>query len=152
MGRGFLNNYLHLHNIPLVFKVLLRSGEFNMLLFLSWFLLLNAAWPQGSPQNVGTKLVWHYTSGDFAGGEVTTYTMGDRRRTEYRNTMLHRDTVHEPMKLTDPSPNVVIQRCDLAQAFELMRRGPGRSASKTVCWSKHACDSTYFHVRYLGAF
>ena len=90
-----------------------------MLLFHSWFLLLNAAWPQGSPQNVGTKLVWHYTSGDFAGGEVTTYTMGDRRRTEYRNTMLHRDTVHESMKLTDPSPNVVIQRCDLAQAFEL---------------------------------
>jgi hypothetical protein len=89
-----------------------------MLLFLSWVVLLNA-WPQGTQQTVGTKLVWHYTSGSFAGGEVTTYTMGDRRRTEYRNTMLHRDTVHEPMKLTDPSPNVVIQRCDLGQVFEL---------------------------------
>jgi hypothetical protein len=98
------------------FLVPLRFG----ILFLSWVLLLNAAWPQDTQeqQNVGTKLVWHYTSGTFAGGEVTTYLMGDRRRTEYHNTAQHRnaDGSFEP---ADPSPNVVIQRCDLGRSFEL---------------------------------
>jgi hypothetical protein len=86
-----------------------------MLLFLSWALLLNAAWPQGTQQNVGTKLVWHYTSGTFAGGEVTTYTMGDRRRTEYRNTSNNRNP-DGSFSIGDPSANVVIQRCDLGQS------------------------------------
>ena len=89
-----------------------------MLLFLSWVLLLNAPWPQSTEQNVGTKLVWHNTSGTFAGGEVTTYTMGDRRRTEYRNTAQRRNASgsFEP---ADPSLNVVIERCDLGRRFEL---------------------------------
>jgi len=90
-----------------------------MLLLLSWVLLLNAAWPQGTEQNVGTKLVRHYTSGTFAGGEVTTYTMGDRRRTEYRNTSMSRDSLAAPLKQADPLANVVIQRCDLGRSFEL---------------------------------
>ena len=90
-----------------------------MLLFLSWVLLLNAAWPQGTEQNVGTKLVWHYTSGTLAGGEVTTYTMGDRRRTEYRNTAMQRDALAAPLKQADPIGNVEIQRCDLGQSFQL---------------------------------
>jgi hypothetical protein len=83
-----------------------------------WAFLFIASWQQGSQQNVGTKLVWHFTSGTFAGGEVTTYTMGDRRRTEYRNTAQHRNASgsFEP---GDPSPNVVIQRCDLERTLEL---------------------------------
>jgi hypothetical protein len=89
-----------------------------MLLLLSWVLVLNAAWPQDTQQDVGTKLVWHYTSGTFAGGEVTTYTMGDRRRTEYRNTAQHRNA-SGLFETGDPSPDVVIQRCDLGQRFEL---------------------------------
>jgi hypothetical protein len=86
--------------------------------FLYWFFLLNAVWPQGTQQNVGTKLVWHYTSGTFAGGEVTTYTMGDRRRTEYRNTSQHRNP-DGSFAQADPPANVVIQRCDLARSFGL---------------------------------
>jgi hypothetical protein len=52
---------------------------------LLWFFLFVVGRPQSTEQDVGTKLVWHYTSGTFAGGEVTTYTMGDRRRTEYHS-------------------------------------------------------------------
>jgi hypothetical protein len=90
-----------------------------MLLFLSWFLLLNpAVRPQGNQQNVGTKLVRHYTSGTFAGGEVTTYTMGDRRRTEYRNTSNNRNP-DGSFSIGDPPANVVIQRCDLGRSFGL---------------------------------
>lgn len=89
-----------------------------MLLFLSWVLVLNGAWPQSTEHNVGTKLVWHYTSGTFAGGEVTTYTMGDRRRTEYRNTSNNRNP-DGSFSIGDPSANVVIQRCDLGRSFGL---------------------------------
>jgi hypothetical protein len=57
-------------------------------------------------------------AGTFAGGELTEYTMGDRRRTEYRNTAQTRNAagLFEP---ADPSPNVVIQRCDLGRSFDL---------------------------------
>jgi hypothetical protein len=64
-------------------------------------------------------VVWHYASGSTAGGEITTYPMGDRRRTEYRNTALHRDALSAPLKPGDPPANVVIQRCDLGRSFEL---------------------------------
>lgn len=83
------------------------------------FFLLAAGRPQSTQQNVGTKLVWHYTSGTFAGGEVTTYIMGDRRRTEYRNTAMQRETLTGPLKQMDPLANVEIQRCDLGQSFAL---------------------------------
>jgi hypothetical protein len=86
--------------------------------FVFWILLLNAAWPQGTPQNIGTKLVWHYKSGTFANGEVTTYTMGDRRRTEYHNTAQHRNP-DGSFVAADPPANVVIQRCDLSRSFGL---------------------------------
>jgi hypothetical protein len=89
-----------------------------MLLFLSWVLVFIGAWPQSTEQNVGTKLVWHYTSGTFAGGEVTRYTMGDRRRTEYRNTSKNRN-LDGSFSIGDPSANVVIQRCDLGRSFGL---------------------------------
>ncbi len=87
--------------------------------FSYWVFLLIASWPQAPQQNVGTRVVWRYASGDTAGGEITTYTMGDRRRTEYRNTFLHRDALASPLKPADPPANVVIQRCDLARSFEL---------------------------------
>lgn len=83
-----------------------------------WVLLLIVGWPQDAQQNVGTKLVWHYTSGTFAGGEVTTYTMVDRRRTEYRNTSNNRQP-DGSFALGDPLGNVVIQRCDLGRSFGL---------------------------------
>jgi hypothetical protein len=86
--------------------------------FLYWAFLLIASWPQAPQQNVGTKLVWHYTSGTFAGGEVTTYTTGDRRRTEYRNTSKHRNP-DGSFSIGDPPANVVIQRCDLGRSFGL---------------------------------
>ncbi|MGB9070989.1 MAG: hypothetical protein WCC21_20670 [Candidatus Acidiferrales bacterium] len=90
-----------------------------MVHFLYWVFLLIAGWPQDAQQNVGTKVVWRYGAGDTAGGEMTVYTMGDRRRTEYRNTALHRDSIKEPLHPADPPANVVIQRCDLGRSLEL---------------------------------
>jgi hypothetical protein len=87
-----------------------------MVHLLCWIFLLLAGWPQDTQKNVGTKLVWHYTSGTFAGGEVTTYTMGDRRRTEYRNTSKNRNP-DGSFSIGDPAANVVIQRCDLGRSF-----------------------------------
>lgn len=84
-----------------------------------WVFLFIANWPQTPQQNVGTKVVWRNASGDTAGGEITTYTMGDRRRTEYRNTAMHRDARAAPLTPADPPANVVIQRCDLGRSFEL---------------------------------
>jgi len=87
-----------------------------MRVFLGSILVLSILRPPAIEK--GTKLVWHYTWGTFAGGEVTTYTMGDRRRTERRNTAQYRNASgsFEP---GDPSPDVVIQRCDLGQSFQL---------------------------------
>lgn len=85
---------------------------------LLWLFLLVAGQPQSTQQNVGTKLVWHYKSGTFAGGEVTTYTMGDRRRSEYRNTSQNRNP-DGSFSIGDPPANVIIQRCDLAKSFGL---------------------------------
>jgi len=82
-------------------------------------LLLIAAWPQGARETAGTKLILRYASGSFAGGEITTYTMSDRRRTEFHNTSLGKDAIHEPLKPADPLANVVIERCDLGRRFEL---------------------------------
>ena len=89
-----------------------------MIHILLWFLLLVAGGAQDTQQNAGTKLVWHYTSGTFAGGEVTTYTMGDRRRTEYHNTSQNRQP-DGSFSIGDPRANVVIQRCDLGRSFGL---------------------------------
>lgn len=90
-----------------------------MVHFLYWVLLLLAARPQDAQQNTGTRVVWRYGAGGTAGGEITVYTMGDRRRTEYRNTSLRRDTLREPLHPADPLANVVIQRCDLGRSFQL---------------------------------
>src|ERR1039457_4430588 len=89
-----------------------------MVRFFYWALLLIVGWPQDTQQNVGTKLVWHYTSGTFAGGEVTTYTTDDRRRTEYRNTSKNRNP-DGSFSIGDPTANVVIQRCDVGRSFGL---------------------------------
>ncbi|HXZ11098.1 MAG TPA: hypothetical protein VEG64_01785 [Candidatus Sulfotelmatobacter sp.] len=89
-----------------------------MVHFLYWLLLLVAARPQTTQQNVGTKLVWHYAAGTFAGGEVTIYTLGDRRRTEYHNTAQNRNP-DGSFSAGDPAANVVIQRCDLGRSFGL---------------------------------
>ena len=85
-------------------------------LYCAFFVI--ASWPQAPQPNVGTKLVWHYTSGTFAGGEVTTYTIGDKRRTEYRNTSKNRNP-DGSFSIGDPSANVVIQRCDVGRSFGL---------------------------------
>jgi hypothetical protein len=90
----------------------------SMVRIASWTLLFLVGWPQDTQQNVGTKLTWHYTSGTFAGGEVTTYTMGDRRRTEYRNTSNNRQP-DGSFAIGDPPGNVVVQRCDLGRSFGL---------------------------------
>lgn len=89
-----------------------------MVRFLLLVLLLSAGWPQGTRENVGTKVVWRLNAGSFAGGEITEYMMGDRRRTEYHNTAQRRnpDGSFAP---ADPSANVVIQRCDLMRSFGL---------------------------------
>lgn len=89
-----------------------------MIRFLICSFLLVAGWSQGTQQNVGTKVVRRYTTGTFAGGEITTYTMGDRRRTEYHNTAQHRN-VAGSFEQADPSPDVVIQRCDLRKVIGL---------------------------------
>jgi hypothetical protein len=87
--------------------------------YFCWVFLLIASWPQTSQHNVGTKVVWRYASGGTAGGAITIYIMGDRRRTEYRNTSLHRDALTATLKPADPPANVVIQRCDLGRSFDL---------------------------------
>jgi hypothetical protein len=89
-----------------------------MVRFLLLVLLLSVGWPQGTRENVGTKVVWRLNGGSFAGGEITEYMMGDRRRTEYHNTAQRRnpDGSFAP---ADPSANVVIQRCDLTRSFGL---------------------------------
>jgi hypothetical protein len=81
-------------------------------------LALTAGHTQESNPDVGTKLVWRYTSGSFAGGEVTTYIMGDRRRTEFHNTSMKRQS-DGSFSLSDPPANVVIDRCDLGLSFGL---------------------------------
>lgn len=101
--------------------VSLKQGPTAMIYIFLWSFLLMASWLQSSQANVGTKLVWHYTSGTFAGGEVTTYVMGDRRRMEYHNTAQHRNA-DGSFDLADPSANVVIQRCDLGRSFGLNTR------------------------------
>lgn len=90
-----------------------------MVRFLLVFFLLVFSWPQGGRERLGTRVVWRYASGSLAGGEITAYTTTDRRRTVYRNTSLHRDAIHEPLKPGDPLANVVIERCDLGRRFEL---------------------------------
>jgi hypothetical protein len=87
--------------------------------FLLLVFLLVASWSQGRHEDFGTRVVWRYASGSLVGGEITAYTMSDRRRTEYRNTSLHRDAIHEPLKPADPLANVVIERCDLGRRYEL---------------------------------
>lgn len=89
---------------------------------LFWFFLLIGGRPQGTQLNVGTKLVQRYPSGTFAGGEMTTYTMGDRRRREFRNTSQHRNA-DGSWQQQDPTFNVEIQRCDLGKVFEIDTKG-----------------------------
>jgi hypothetical protein len=88
-----------------------------MRVFLSWVLLLSIVWPQTYNKNIGTKVVVRYTSGDHT-SEFTTYTMGDRRRTEFRNSAQRRNAAGV-LEYVDPPDNVTIQRCDLRQRFTL---------------------------------
>jgi hypothetical protein len=81
-------------------------------------ILLIFSWSQLPQQNVGTQLVWHYVGGTFDGGEVTTYIMGDRRRTEFHNTSMRRQP-DGSFAREDPPANVVIERCDLGRSFGL---------------------------------
>jgi hypothetical protein len=100
-----------------------------MFRFLILSFLLMAGWSQGTQQNVGTKVVRRYTTGTFAGGEITTYTIGDRRRTEYHNTAQHRNAGGS-FEQADPSPNVVIQRCDLGKVLSLNTKVKQSSSSE----------------------
>lgn len=81
-------------------------------------ILLIFTWPQLPQQNVGTKLVRHYVGGTFDGGVVTTYIMGDRRRTEFHNTSMNRQP-NGSLAIGNPPANVVIERCDLGHTFGL---------------------------------
>lgn len=87
--------------------------------FLLLVFLIVANWPEGRTEDSGTRVVWCYASGSLAGGEITAYMMSDRRRTEFHNTSLGRQAIHEPLKPADPLANVVIERCDLGRRFEL---------------------------------
>jgi hypothetical protein len=86
-----------------------------MRIFLASVLLLIVVSPQAGGQ--GTKVVLRHTSGDHT-SEETTYRMGDRRRTEYRNNAQRRNAAGLLVR-ADPPANVIIQRCDLGQSFEL---------------------------------
>jgi len=86
--------------------------------FLPLAILIIFSWPQLPQQNVGTKLVWHYVGGTFDGGDVTTYIMGDRRRTEFHHTSRKRQP-DGSFAIGDPPANVVIERCDLGRSFGL---------------------------------
>ena len=86
-----------------------------MRVFLASVLLLAVFRLQAVGQE--TKVVVRHTSSDHT-SEVTTYTMGDRRRTEYRNNAQRRNAAGLLVRV-DPPANAVIQRCDLGQVFEL---------------------------------
>ncbi len=88
-----------------------------MLVFLSWVLLLSLGGPQAVGKNIGTKVVVRHTSGDHT-SEFTTYTMGDRRRMESRNSAQRRNAAGV-LEYVDPPDNVRIMRCDLHQTFTL---------------------------------
>jgi hypothetical protein len=88
-----------------------------MRVFLYWVLLFSVAWPQSGNKNIGTKVVVRHTSRDHT-SEVTTYILGDRRRTEYRSTAQHRNTAGV-LEYVDPPDDVHIVRCDLLQSFTL---------------------------------
>jgi hypothetical protein len=77
-------------------------------------LALSTGQARQAAENVGTKIVRH----DRSGGTVTTYILGGKRRTEFRNAESTRrpDGTFSP---ADPPPNVVIDRCDLGQSFGL---------------------------------
>jgi hypothetical protein len=87
------------------------------MLFLFWLLLLSVVSPQGSSANEGTKVVLRVTSGEHI-SEIATYTMGDRKRTESRNSVQWRNAAGV-LVTADPRENVAIARCDLGLRYGL---------------------------------
>ena len=79
-----------------------------------WVLLLCVLDPQA--QNAGTKVVYRNT---FAGHSTdnTTYTLGDRRRTEFQRSAAQR--TKDGSVEWDETTIVLIVRCDLGQSFTL---------------------------------
>src|SRR5258708_1795232 len=87
-----------------------------MLRFFSWVLLLAANGLQADG-NAGATVVRRHTMGDHT-IEFTTYTMGDRQRTESRNSVQYKNA--DGLLVTvDPPANVSITRCDLGQSSAL---------------------------------
>ena len=88
-----------------------------MVLFFYWVLLLQFGGAQAGPKNTGTKFVVRYTSGGDT-SEFTTYTTGDRRRTESQNAGGHIMSGGLFEYVVRPA-DVRVVRCDLGWSFDL---------------------------------
>jgi hypothetical protein len=87
-----------------------------MLFYLLWVFFFAVGNPQ-TDHHSGSKIVLRYTANNHT-SEFTSYTMGDRRRMESRNSIQYRNA-DGVLVNKDPIPNVSIVRCDLGQSFDL---------------------------------
>src|SRR5260370_25544187 len=87
-----------------------------MLFSLGWILLLSVLGPQ-TAENAGTKVVIRNTFGGHS-SDNTTYSMADRRRTEFRHAV-QRTKEDGSAEWVDEVISVLIVRCDLGQSFTL---------------------------------
>jgi hypothetical protein len=85
-----------------------------MLFSLCWVLLLSVLGPQAA-ENAGTKVVIRNTFGEHS-SEITTYTLGDRKRTEFRHAV-QRTKEDGSVEWLDEVVSVFIVRCDLGQSL-----------------------------------
>ena len=97
-----------------------------MLLSLCWVLLLCVLDPQAA-ENTGTKVVLRNTFGGHS-SDNTTYSMADRRRAEFRNTVQRRK--EDGSVEWDETTVVLIVRCDLGQSFSLNLKAEEYSAAE----------------------
>jgi len=87
-----------------------------VLFSLCWVLLLCVLGPQ-TAENAGTKVVIRNTFGEHS-SDNTTYSMADRRRTEFRHAV-QRTKEEGSVEREDEVAIVLIVRCDLGQSFSL---------------------------------
>jgi hypothetical protein len=87
-----------------------------MLFSLCWVLLLSVLGPQ-TAENAGAKMVIRNTFGGHS-SDNTTYSMADRRRTEFRHAV-QRTKEDGSVEWVDEVTIVLIARCDLGQSFSL---------------------------------
>jgi hypothetical protein len=98
-----------------------------MLFSLWWVLLLSVLDPQAA-ENAGTKIVIRNTSGGHPSYN-TTYWMGDRRRTEFRQAV-QRTKEDGSVEWVDEVTTVLIVRCDLGQSFTLKMKAEEYSVAE----------------------